>query len=200
MRPTVAMLTVLVFAAASGQVAAQAAPVPGSLHACVSVTADKERLACFDREMAKLDSAQTNQAAAAVAPAPRVAAAASAPTAAPTPSPPPAANTTPPPVKQLAPEQAFGLSGNQARALEARQQGVPLPARLKNITAQIASASLNSEGHWVITLDNGQVWRQSETRSFEATPGATVKISSGSMGSFWIETNRHNWTRVDRVM
>ena len=196
MRPTVTVLTVLVLAAASARIEAQAVPVPGPLRACGSITTDKERLACFDRELAKLDSAQAAQSMAAAAPASPTALASST---APAPSAPPATNTTATTVRQLAPEQAFGLSGNQIRALEARQQGVPPPTRLKNITAQIASATQNSEGHWVITLDNGQVWRQSETRSFEATPGVTAKISSGSMGSFWIETNRHNWTRVDRV-
>jgi hypothetical protein len=52
----------------------------------------------------------------------------------------------------------------------------------------------------VFTLDNGQVWRQSETRaSFEARTGDAVKISRGGMGSFWLSTDTHNWTRVERV-
>jgi hypothetical protein len=200
MRPITTALTVLLLSAASMHAGAQAVPVPGSLHACGSITADKERLACFDHEMAKLEGAPAREAAKGVA-------ATSNPTSNPTPTATPtvatptsAANTTPAPGGQLPPEQAFGLSGDQIRAREARQQGAPQPTRLKNITAQIASASQNSAGRWMITLDNGQVWRQAETRTFEASPGATAKISSGAMGSFWLETNRHNWTRVERVL
>jgi hypothetical protein len=203
MRPITTALTVFLLSAASMQAGAQAVPVPATLHACGALTSDKERLACFDHEMAKLEGAPARQAAKGVAATSNAASTAvSTANTAPNPTsgisaPAPAssaANTT------LDPEQAFGLSGDQIRAREARQQGAPPPTRLKKITAQIASASQNSAGRWVITLDNGQVWRQAEERTFEASPGTTAKISSGAMGSFWLETNRHNWTRVERVL
>jgi tRNA-dihydrouridine synthase len=52
----------------------------------------------------------------------------------------------------------------------------------------------------VVTLDNGQVWRQAETRaSFEAHAGDAVTVSSGAIGSFWLATDVHNRTRVERI-
>jgi hypothetical protein len=111
-------------------------------------------------------------------------------------TPPGAAPTAAP----LPPEQTFGLTGDQLLKLQTRQQGPAAPKKLKNLSAQVASASQNSAGHWVMTLDNGQVWRQTQDqRDFDVSPGETVKISTGAMGSYWLQTNRHNWARVERV-
>ena len=71
----------------------------------------------------------------------------------------------------------------------------------RELTAHLASVSRNSAGREVFTLDNGQVWRQSETRArFEAHAGDAVKIAPGGMGSFWLSTDVHNQTRVVRVI
>jgi hypothetical protein len=197
MRPTAKALTVLLLSAACMRAGAQA--VPGSLHDCMSITSDKQRLACFDREMAKLYSTEIKHGAPASGdgktPAPgdgktNMQTSTGNPTS--------GAKAAAPSAASLTPERTFGLSGDQILQLEARQGGTP-PAKLKSLTAQIASVAHNAEGRWVFTLDNGQVWRQTETRSFEASPGAAVRISSGAMGSFWIETSKHNWTRVERV-
>jgi hypothetical protein len=52
----------------------------------------------------------------------------------------------------------------------------------------------------VITLDNAQVWEQTEPRpSFSMSRGATVTITMGALGSFWLEVDSHNATRVKRV-
>jgi hypothetical protein len=190
MRPTAKALTVLLLSAACKRAGAQG--VPGSLHDCMSITSDKQRLACFDREMAKLDSTETKHGAPASDDGKTN-------TQTSTGNPTSGAKATAPSAASLTPERTFGLSGDQILQLEARQGGTP-PAKLKSLTAQIASVSHNAEGRWVFTLDNGQVWRQTETRSFEASPGAAVRISSGAMGSFWIETSKHNWTRVERVL
>jgi hypothetical protein len=176
-------LTSLLLFAACTRVDAQA--LPGTLHACRSITSNKERLACFDREVAKLEAATEpkDAAPASIQSKPGVQASAAGK-----------------PNTPLAPEQTFGLTGDQIVKLEARQEGAPR-AQLKNLTAQVASVSHNSSGHWVVTLNNGQVWRQTETRSdFEVSPGASVKISPGAMGSFFLQTNPHNWTRVERVL
>jgi hypothetical protein len=206
MRPTAMALTVLLLSAACMRAGAQG--VRGSLHDCMSITSDKQRLACFDREMAKLDSTETKHGAPASGDGKTNAQASTGnPTSddgktntqTSTGNPTSGAKATAPSAASLTPERTFGLSGDQILQLEARQGGTP-PAKLKSLTAQIASVSHNAEGRWVFTLDNGQVWRQTETRSFEASPGAAVRISSGAMGSFWIETSKHNWTRVERVL
>ena len=95
----------------------------------------------------------------------------------------------------------MGLSTEGIRKVEAEKGINPAGAKpLPEITAHLVSVSRNSAGHAVFTLDNGQVWRQSETRArFEARTGDAVKISRGGMGSFWLSTDTHNWTRVERV-
>lgn len=98
----------------------------------------------------------------------------------------------------LTPEQAFGLTPDKVRKLEAKQ-GIQ-PNEVKTMSAHITDVSRGASGRQVFKLDNGQVWRQSETRArFEAVPGEAVTISHGAMGSFWLATNNHNWTRVERV-
>src|ERR1700746_1185929 len=118
------------------------------------------------------------------------------------PRPPP--HTAPPAgraVAPLTPEDELGLSAEGIRKLEV-ERGIKSaevkPAR--ELTAHIADVSRNAAGRAVLTLDNGQVWRQSETRaSFEARAGDAVKITPGAMGSFWLSTNTQNWTRVERL-
>ena len=95
----------------------------------------------------------------------------------------------------------MGLSAEGIRKVEAEKGINPAEAKPPpELTAHLASVSRNSAGRAVFTLDNGQVWRQSETRaSFEARAGDAVKISRGAMGSFWLSTDTHNCTRVERV-
>jgi hypothetical protein len=106
----------------------------------------------------------------------------------------------------LTPEEKFGLSGEGLRKVEGRQ-GVKgakdtslKDTSLKELDAHIAGVSRNSAGRAVFTLDNGQVWRQSETRSsFEAHAGDAVRITPGVLGSYWLSTDTHNGTRVERL-
>ena len=186
------------------------AQVPPSLHACASIPSNSERLACFDREDARLSGSSSKPAAPlppannappaaarTLAAAPAAPAAAAPPPVSAPPAPPPSAA---PAAALLPPEQTFGLNRDQLVKAEAHQQGLAPPPKLKNLSAQVASASQNSAGHWVMTLDNGQVWRQTQDqRDFSVSAGETVKISTGAMGSFWLQTNRHNWAKVERV-
>jgi hypothetical protein len=101
----------------------------------------------------------------------------------------------------LTPEDKLGLSTEGIRKLEAERGITSKDVKpTQELTAHIANVSRNSAGRAVVTLDNGQVWRQSETRSsFEARAGQAVKITPGAMGSFWLATSTHNQTRVERV-
>ncbi len=199
--------------------AAVAQPLPAALQACAKITLDSERLACFDRQAAASATGPAAMAPAAAAPvsAPAPPPAAMAPAAAApvsAPAPPPAAPSSAAPAAAaavassapgaaaapvpLTPEQKLGLSQASISKLEAKH-GINDPIA-KGLTAHIASVSRNAAGREVFSLDNGQVWRQSETRTFEAVPGDTVSISSGAMGSFWMATSKHNWTRVERIL
>lgn len=181
------IVTILLLSAVGLPVGAQEA---SSVHACASIPSNAERLACYDREDARLSGTASK-------PAPQATPASTAPAAAHAVIVAPAAPAAPAP---LPPDQTFGLNREQLLTAEAHQQGAAPPPKLKNLSAQVSSASQNSAGHWVMTLDNGQVWRQTQDqRDFSVSSGETVKISTGAMGSFWLQTNRHNWAKVERV-
>ena len=60
---------------------------------------------------------------------------------------------------------------------------------MDNLVAKIASAHRNSDGRWVIVLEDGAVWREigDPEPNLQPVPGATARISRGSLGSFFIK-------------
>jgi hypothetical protein len=90
----------------------------------------------------------------------------------------------------------FGLTEHARRSLE------PDPAKRKpsSITAAVAAVTRGRDTRFVITLDNGQVWRQIETLSqARVDVGDTITIREASLGSFLLVTSNRIATRVRRV-
>jgi hypothetical protein len=143
------------------------------MRACVEEKNDTRRLACFDEHM----RGQT----------PGVASPVSA--AAPAASPAPAAATS---------EQQFGMN----KAIERQQQVAPeskSPPPLKKLNAHIKAISYKRQGEAVITLDNGEVWEESEISShLPLHPGDGVTIKRGVLGSFLLYTDKVPAQRVTR--
>lgn len=56
-------------------------------------------------------------------------------------------------------------------------------------------------GKWIITMENGQVWRQTDSRRFSfVNPEQWVVISRGLLGSFFLgEPERNGSIRVKRI-
>ncbi len=108
--------------------------------------------------------------------------------------------STPVAPPKLTPEQKIGLPREKVDALEAPPDAVPEP-QIKNFTSTIKSVSAAPGNRRIFELDNGQIWRQSETKSFAAHPGDQVRISKAALGSFFMElrSNKHVATRVSRV-
>jgi hypothetical protein len=165
--------------------AAQTAPPTDRLLVCTDLTEAIARLTCFDREMAPLVSARR----AAVAQPPPV----------PAPSPAPASVTAPvapaPPAAATAPTAAqFGQEQLKSRDQDAE------PAALH---ARIASSRRGGQGTYLLTLDNGQVWRHEEGSQVEYLKvGEAVTITRAAMGSYRLNLdagNSRNWVRVTRV-
>jgi hypothetical protein len=76
--------------------------------------------------------------------------------------------------------------------------------RSREVTEMIAHATAatdNGIGHWAITLDNGQVWRMSESVPNFAPPraGDEVRIRKGSLGGYLMDVNHQGGVRVDRI-
>jgi hypothetical protein len=170
---------------------AAAAP-PESMRACSRLQDSLQRLVCFDREFAALDAA-AGTAAVPAAPAARMPAApvAVAPaTAAPTSAAPTSAAST-----SAAPAAAqFGdeLVSRKTRPAKGSPEA--------SLTAGVTAVREDQRGTWVISLDNGQVWRQQEVGlPFPLRTGETVRIDKGVLGSYMLTRVVEGWTRWIRV-
>ena len=153
---------------------AQAANRLDALLACRALTADAERLACFDRESGTL----------AVLPASSAA------------LPAPAAARPAEPV--LSPEQKFGLD-TQQRAARNEAQGQP-SGEADTVAAKLTDLHVGADGRYVFTLDNKQVWRQlSPSGDLLLKPGDSIKISRGAIGSFWLAAPSKRGCKVSRL-
>jgi quercetin dioxygenase-like cupin family protein len=167
--------------------AAQPAP-PTGFESCGQVSEDKERLACFDRELALLKERKQTVAPASAAASESAAARASGES--------PAVARRPPPLPELTPEQAMGLTPGKILEL----QGGPSATKLNKLSAKIEGVWVNSARREVFRLENGQVWSQVEPDlDFTVQPGDTVVITRGALDSFFMSANTHMNTRVRRA-
>jgi hypothetical protein len=155
------------------------------LRLCAAEVDAGRRLECYDREVARLmGAAPVNRTPAAIPAVPDTSALVA---------------TAPPvaPPSALSPEEQFGLDEALASML---RQDKGISPRLQRLTARVTGISKRPQGELVITLDNAQVWEQTEQRpSFSVSRGATVTIATGALGSFWLDVDSHNATRVKRV-
>jgi hypothetical protein len=148
--------------------------LPESLTSCTKISGDAERLACFDREIARSTNgvSSINE----------------------TSSLPPKPTATLP----LTAEQKIGLSNARVQQLESKSSREPPPPT--ELRAHIVSVSSSADGIQRFVLDNDQVWHQTTVKSnFQVQRGDAVTISSGALGSFWMSTDAHNSTRVKRI-
>ena len=144
-----------------------------AIKSCATVVGNAERLACFDREIAILNAVDIKKDARAdAAAAPR-----------------------------LSPEQKLGLPRSTVDKLEAPPEAQQQPQpKIKGLSAHLSSVALNAAGRQVFTLDNGQVWVQTEPNAgFTVHAGDAVQISSGLLGSFFFSAGKHSSTRVARA-
>jgi hypothetical protein len=149
----------------------------GQLLACRHVAAGAERLACFDRTSAALVRT---------------------PEPSPAEAPPPSA--TPAMKEALDPQRTFGLPHATIVRREAAAAGLQVK-EAANITAHIVGLGHDPDGRAIITLDNGQVWKQlvADGTDLYTKPGDSVQISRGWLGSYWLEAVSHHGCKVTRL-
>jgi hypothetical protein len=165
--------------------------LPPTLRVCMSESDAARRLACFDRESARLvkDSAPTARKSEPLAAAPAAAAAAPAAT-----TPAPAANAPTPSA-----QDKFGYRGNIARA-EIDKQSEEARSQAEVLTAKVTELSTLAHGEVLLTLDNGQVWQQKRSdRGMRIKVGDEVTIRRATLGSFLLTTKAKGSMRVSRV-
>jgi hypothetical protein len=151
-----------------------AADAKGPGQACVSISDPAERLACFDAAYARPAQA---------GPAPTRADAAA----------------------TVAGDEAlarkgvseFGMSEAARRAQDPGKADLRDPSRLEGRVARVGA---RPRGEMILTLDNGQVWVQTETDSrARVKEGDSVTIRKAALGSYMLITENGVATRVRRV-
>lgn len=87
-----------------------------------------------------------------------------------------------PPVAAPSPEQKFGAES--VRQPTAARAAPPRPQQLEALTATVANVRQSGLGRVALTLDNGQVWQQTETVRLNLDAGDRVTIERGLLGSY----------------
>jgi hypothetical protein len=95
------------------------------------------------------------------------------------------------------PEGQFGFTEQEV----ARNTGQSAePATPTSVTATVKSLDHRRDGKFVVTLDNAQVWSQSEFNSqADVEIGDTITVRRGALGSYLLVTKAGIGTRVRRV-
>jgi hypothetical protein len=176
MRPDRAALSRLLTAALALSIvgAAKAAEPPSraevvkQLSACRGVADASERLACFDKAAAALDTAEASG-------------------------------------------EVVVVDRAQARAARRQAFGFNLPTlaifdkaatqeELNTVTAMIAGAYRGAGGRWVMQLDDGATWLQTDDAelSREPRPGSAVRIKRATFGSYMMNIDGQPSIRVRR--
>lgn len=199
---------------------------PAALVVCADEKDNAARLACYDWQAARQKAAakaaaQVANTAPAASPAPAPAPAAVAP---PVPAPAPVAHIAPPPAPAAVPstpvavpaaasasssasgsatdpkDPNYGLQGTQLRKAEGRENA-PKPPKAQPLVASVSSVKQYNASEVRVTLTNGQVWQQAESRTgFWLEPGQTVTISPGVLGSYFLTDDQHQRVRVKRIL
>lgn len=146
---------------------------------CLEIPGDAERLACYDSAFGRRSVA--------------VPASPDVPTAA---RPAPASETSAAPIL-VDPVAEFGLSESQKRAQNPERAKDVSP---ESITAKVSQVGRQPTGGLLVTLENGQVWAQSESLSkARIAVGDEVTVRKATMGSYMLVAPNKVAMRVRRV-
>jgi hypothetical protein len=90
-------------------------------------------------------------------------------------------------------------AGGPSPKPEAKQPTAPSVSTDKTIVATVSNTARRADGRWIITLDNGQVWQQAETRgTFQVKSGDAVEIRTSLVGANFLHSATGGDTRVTR--
>lgn len=96
------------------------------------------------------------------------------------------------------PEERFGRTGAMSREESDRREQESRD--LSELHATVTEIWTRADGLMVLTLDNGQIWKQVRPDSlFRLKAGEKVKIQPAALGSFLLSGSSKRSTRVSRV-
>jgi hypothetical protein len=154
------------------------------VHDCLALEKRDERLACFEAQVEAAQRAApargsepVTSRAAPVAPSAAPAAPSAAPAA---PSPAPTARSTAPVAPSAAPvveSPTLARSDEDFGRAERKSEKQPV-----EMLAKVAELRETLPNAYVITLDNGQVWRQSQPMAYPLRPGLDVRLRQTKFG------------------
>ncbi len=102
------------------------------------------------------------------------------------------------PAPAMPPEKAFGLP--PLAVAEAQASRIEQPASIDSLTGRVVGLSLGENGRVVVTLDNGQVWRQLMAgEDLNLKLGDTVRLSRGIVGSYFMKVPSGRTCKVNRL-
>jgi len=71
---------------------------------------------------------------------------------------------------------------------------------ISQIEGTIKSTGRNPDGGWVITLNDGSIWSQTDDwPGLDPRPGKKVMVKRGTLGSFWLTIPGGNGIKVRRI-
>lgn len=99
--------------------------------------------------------------------------------------------------RRAARRQAFGFSLPSLAFLDRGEKA----EEVNNLETTVTAVSRGAEGKWVITVEGGAVWRQTDNNDLSKDPrvGSAVKISKGVLGAFFMNIDRQQAIKVHRV-
>jgi hypothetical protein len=97
-------------------------------------------------------------------------------------------------------KQAFGFSLPSLSLFDRGDKGEAAEP-LDRITATLSGAYRNGSGKWVMELEDGAVWVQTDSEALnrDAKKGSTIEIRKAAMGSFLVNVDKQRAIRATRT-
>ncbi len=178
-----------------GVAAASAAAWPPELQGCAAQKDAGARLACYDRAAAAagLATPATTPARGSAAVSDPAAAPSAPATAAPLPAAPGAR-------KDPSTDPDYGLNGAALRRKQRDRGDVPEAVKPQPLTARVVNVARIGQAEVTVTLDNGQVWKQTDgAGNLSIAPRDSVTITPASLGGFFLTCADRRVIHVKRL-
>ncbi len=167
----------------------QAQDIVSQLQACRAQTDNAVRLACYDKLAVKYAEENIKNDLHVTKVITPNSNAATPPVTTPTKSP-----TTPPvsvSTEKRPPADDYASRDDQVKRFGLSKVIEP-QEKIEKITSVITSVQKNPYGKLIITLETGQVWRQTNSTSLRLKPGQEVYVEEGALGSYFLGKESSN--------